>query len=273
VWLHAPDGPVADAGEVDDRAARRLVDQILADPEVIAADREVELDQDQVAQLLAAYGIELWPTLRVADLDEAVAAGESLGWNVVLKSTLPSVRERPDQVHVWRNIDDVAEMREAWSDLSRLVDPATGRFVVQRNAPTGVPIAVRSFEDPLFGPVVSFGISGPVIELLGDWSYRIPPLGEHEVAAMVREVKSAPLLFGYRGAEAVDVAAIEDLITRVAELQNDLPQVSSLELSLVLAGVDGARVLTASARVAAVKDPRPDSLVRRMPDLITTIPD
>lgn len=90
---------------------------------------------------------------------------------------------------------------------------------------------------------------------------------------MVREVKSSPLLFGYRGADPVDVAAIEDLITRVAELQNDLPQVSSLELSLVLAGVDTATVLTASGRVAAVKDPRPDSLVRRMPDLATTIPD
>ena len=253
--------------------ARRLVDGVLADPRIAASGREVELDQDQVARLLAAYGIELWRTLPVTDLDAAVAAGEQLGWNVVLKSTLPAVRERPDQVHVWRNINSREEMDDAWGDLSRLVDPATGRFVVQRNAPTGVPIAVRTFEDPLFGPVVSFGISGPVIELLGDWSYRIPPLGEHEVSSMVREVKSAPLLFGYRGAEAVDVAAIEDLITRVAELQNDLPQVSSLELSLVLAGVEGAEVLTASARVAAIKDPRPDSLVRRMPDLITTVPD
>ena len=52
--------------------------------------------------------------------------------------------------------------------MNYTIDPVTGRFVVQRNAPTGVPIAVRTSEDPLFGPVVSFGISGPVIELLGD---------------------------------------------------------------------------------------------------------
>lgn len=273
VWLRAPDGAPADPGEVDLRTARRVVDAVLADPAVAAGDREVELDREQLTDLLGAYGIELWPATPVVDLDAAIAAGGDLGWDVVLKSTLSSVRERPDQIHVWRNIADEHEMREAWESLSRLVDPVTGRFVVQRNAPTGVPIAVRTSEDPLFGPVVSFGISGPVIELLGDWSYRIPPLGEHEVSAMVREVKSAPLLFGYRGADAVDVAAIEELITRAAQLQNDLPQVSSLELPLVLAGVDGARVLTASARVASVKDPRPDSLVRRMPDLITTIPD
>jgi acyl-CoA synthetase (NDP forming) len=176
--------------------------------------------------------------------------------------------------HVWRNIADPADMLEAWAALGeRVPDPVQAAFVVQRHAPPGVPIAVRSFEDPLFGPVVSFGISGPVIELLGDWSYRIPPLDEHDVAAMVREVKSSPLLFGYRGAELVDIAAVERLVAKVAQLQNDVPQITSLELSLVLAGAASANVLTAAVRVAPLRDPRPDSLVRRMPDVTTTIPD
>ncbi len=138
--------------------------------------------------------------------------------------------------------------------------------MVQKNAPPGVPVAVRSIEDPLFGPVVSFGISGPLTELLGDKSYRIPPLGERDAAAMVREIRSSPMLFGYRGAETVDVAAVEQLILRVARLQHDLPQIASLELSLVLAGVSGLSVLTASARVEPVADPRSDWFVRRMPD-------
>jgi acyl-CoA synthetase (NDP forming) len=273
VWLHAPDGPAADAGEVDVPAAKKLVKRVPRSAEGEVGDREIELDQSLVTELLGHYGIDLWPTRPVADAEAAVAAGEALGWDVVLKSTLDSLRERPDQTHVWRNISDAEDMRDAWETLTQLIDPAMGRFVVQRSAPPGVPVAIRSFEDPLFGPVVSFGISGPVIELLGDWSYRIPPLGQHEVASMVREVKSSPLLFGYRGADAVDVAAVEDLITRVAALKNDLPNVSSLELTLVLAGVDGAQTLTATARVATIKDPRPDSLVRRMPDLESTIPD
>ena len=122
-------------------------------------------------------------------------------------------------------------------------DPGKAGFVVQKNARPGVPIAIRSIEDPLFGPVVSFGISGPIIELLADVSYRIPPLGPHDAASMVREIKSSPMLFGYRGSEVVDVEEVERLIRRVAQLQNDLPQVRSLELSLVLAGAarrDGA---------------------------------
>ncbi|MDO9496140.1 MAG: hypothetical protein Q7J48_10595, partial [Nocardioides sp.] len=61
-------------------------------------------------------------------------------------------------------------------------------------------------------------------------------------------------------------AEVERLISRVAQLQNDLPQVSSLELALVLAGGEGASVLTAEARVDPVTDPRSDLFVRRMPE-------
>ncbi|WP_312856283.1 bifunctional acetate--CoA ligase family protein/GNAT family N-acetyltransferase [Nocardioides pelophilus] len=268
VWLRTPDGAPADPGEVDTAAARRLVQGILA-----KEDEEVLLDAERCAELLATYGIDLWPAVPVSSLRQAQAEAKRLGWNVVLKATRESIRERPDPQHVWRNIDTASEMKEAWGTLTGSVpNPAEAEFVVQKNAPPGVPLSIRSFEDPLFGPVVSFGISGPIVELLGDWSYRIPPLGEHEVAAMVREVKSSPLLFGYRGADPVDVAAIEQLITKVAHLQNDLPEIRALELSLALAGVDGVTVLTSSVRLAPVRDPRPDSLVRRLPDVTMTAP-
>jgi acyl-CoA synthetase (NDP forming) len=185
---------------------------------------------------------------------------------VVLKATAERVRERPDLAHVWRSIDSSAEMRAAWENLLEVVgEPEEAGYVVQKNAPLGVPISIRSIEDPLFGPVVSFGISGPVIELLADVSYRIPPIHQHDAAAMVREIRSAPMLFGYRGSEVVDIEEVERLIQRVAQLQNDLPQIRSLELSLVLAGAHGATVLTAAARVEPVIDPRSDWFVRRMP--------
>jgi hypothetical protein len=196
-----------------------------------------------------------------------VAAGHDLGWDVVLKATADHLRERPDLAHVWRNIDNAAEMEDAWAALStRISDAAHAGFVVQKNAPPGVPVAVRSIEDPLFGPVVSFGISGPLTELLADKSFRIPPLGQRDAAAMVREIKASPMLFGYRGSEVVDVAEIERLIRQVAQLQNDLPQVSALSLSLVLAGAEGASVLSAHARVDPVADPRSDWFVRRLTD-------
>jgi acyl-CoA synthetase (NDP forming)/GNAT superfamily N-acetyltransferase len=268
VWLRTPDGAPADPGEVETTVARELVHGILA-----KEGEEVLLDAERCAELLTTYGIELWPAFPVSSLRQAQAVAKDLGWDVVLKATRESIRERPDRQHVWRNIDSASEMKEAWGTLSGFVpDAAEAEFVVQKNAPPGVPISIRSFEDPLFGPVVSFGISGPIVELLGDWAYRIPPLGEHEVASMVREVKSSPLLFGYRGADPVDIGAIEQLITKVAHLQNDLPEIRALELSLALAGADGVTVLTSSVRLAPVRDPRPDSLVRRLPDVTLTLP-
>ncbi len=261
VWLRTPEGAPLDAAEVDTPTAKRLVNEMLK-----RHPDGADLDLETVTALLAAYGIQLWQARPVSSSDEAVAAGEEVGWDVVLKATAEHLRERPDLAHVWRNIDTAGEMRDAWDSLSRVItDPARAGFVVQKNSRPGVPVAIRSIEDPLFGPVVSFGIAGPLTELLADKAFRIPPLGERDAAAMVREIKSSPMLFGYRGSEVVDVTEIERLIQRVAQLQNDLPQVSALELSLVLAGADGATVLTAAARVDPVADPRSDWFVRRMP--------
>ena len=124
------------------------------------------------------------------------------------------------------------------------------------------------------GQVLSFGVGGPLTELLGDRSFLIPPLADHDAQDMVREIKASPLLFGYRGSEIVDVEQIERLVRQVAELQHDLPQVRALQLPLVLAGADGTTVLGANVRVEPVKDPRSDWFVRRlstMPELANAV--
>jgi acyl-CoA synthetase (NDP forming) len=268
VWLRTPNGPAASLEDVDPGAAKAFVNRVL-----VQHPDGRDLEQQELRTLLACYGIDLWDSLGVTTLREALAAAKELGWDVVLKATTDRLRERPDLAHVWRNIDTQVEMRQAWRTLNEIItDPASAGFVVQRNAPPGVPVRVASMEDPLFGPVVSFGVSGPLTELLQDRSYRIPPLGERDAEAMVREIKASPILFGYRGSEAVDVAAVEALVQRVAQLQHDLPQVATLDLSLVLAGAEGLSVLTAAGRVEPVADPRSDWFVRRLPDLADTFP-
>ena len=268
VWLRTPNGPTVVPDGIQPGVAKGLVHRLLIDhPD------GTDLDGRPAR---AAVGVRHRPLAGPLGLDAPAATrvGRDLGWDVVLKATTDRLRERPDLAHVWRNIVRPADMRNAWESLSALIDDAeTAGFVVQKNAPPGIPLTLRSMEDPLFGPVVSFGISGPLTELLDDRSYRIPPLGEHDPGGMTREIKASPMLFGYRGSEVVDVDAVEDLIARVAQLQHDLPQVSSLDLSLVLAGADHFTVLTAQARVDPVSDPRSDWFVRRLPAAVEdTIP-
>ena len=185
---------------------------------------------------------------------------------MVLKATAGHLRNRPDLAHVWRNIANAEEMQTAWESLERADRRrrATPASWCRRSPRPGVPVAIGAVEDPLFGPVTSFGISGPLTDLLGDKAYRIPPLTEHDARAMTREIKSSPMLFGYRGSEVVDVDRIEELIVMVSRLKNDFPQLRSLELPLVLAGRETATVLTAEARVEPVADPRSDWFVRRL---------
>src|SRR5680860_1270470 len=259
-WLAKPDSDVVLSEEVDAIRARRLVNEIL-----MTSREGRALTFEELRDLLGAYGIELWDRVTVDSPEAAVAAGEKLGWDVVLKATAEHLRQRPDLAHVWRNIDNADEMLDAWETMHEIIDDAGGAgFIVQKVAPPGIPVSLGGVEDPLFGPVVSFGISGAATELLGDRAYRIPPMHAGEAAEMVRDIKAAPLLFGYRGSEHVDVESIEHLLLRLAQLKNDLPQIRSLELNLVLAGAHGATVLNALGRVEPVADARSDWFVRRL---------
>ena len=125
-------------------------------------------------------------------------------------------------------------------------------------------MSISAIEDPLFGPVVSVGVSGPTSELLGDQAFRIPPFSREEARSMIGELKAAPLLTGYRGSQPVDIDSLADLLLRVAQLKNDLPQVAEIDLPLVHAGDDGAIVLTATGRVVPAVHARSDWYVRRL---------
>ncbi|WP_315097483.1 acetate--CoA ligase family protein, partial [uncultured Cellulomonas sp.] len=213
------------------------------------------LDTDRTAALLATIGVGVLPSVRVHDADAAVAAAEGLGWPVALKTTVPALRHRADLGGVRLDVADEAELR---ADVAQVLALAAAHpapdtdapLEVQAMAPHGSACVVRSVEDPLFGPIISFGLAGDASDLLGDVAYGVPPLTDVDVAELVRSARAAPRLFGYRGLPALDVAALEDLISRVAVLADDLPELRSLELNPVVVSEHGAVVLGARAAVS-----------------------
>jgi len=253
--------------ETDPDAARRLVNGVLTQH-----PQGRELTDGQTAQLLKAYGIELVPLYPVGSLEHAVEVAERLGWNVVLKATAQAVRGRPDLGSVHRNLERPEELADAWEDLTVLVRElglstegglAFAEPVVQAMAPSGVALVITSREDPAFGPIISLGLDGVPSELLGDIVYRVPPLTSVDAAAMVRDLGAAPTLFGRHGSPGVDVEAVEDLLHRVAQLADDLPQFASLSLRPCVAALRGVTVLGARAFVAPTADRR-DPLTRTL---------
>jgi acyl-CoA synthetase (NDP forming)/GNAT superfamily N-acetyltransferase len=257
-WRSSPTGTMPTIA-CDEKTAHRLVEEWMAQ-----RPDGMELSADQAATLLACYEIDVVPAVPVDTLDAAVAAAAQVGYDIVLKATAPELRHRPDLTHVWRNISNEEELRDAWDTMSAsLADPAEAGFVVQRMVPSGVPVIIRAAEDPLYGPVLSFGVAGVSTELFEDRAYRIPPLTDIEAVRMITEVRAAPLLFGYRGAPGADIAAIEQLLHRVARFTDDLPEVAFLELDPVVVAPSGLAVLKATARVAPSPS-RSDWYTRRL---------
>ena len=234
-WVRRPLGRVPEVDGLDPERARALVDRALAE-----RLEGVVLDEATTAELLGCYGITLSPSEPARTPEEAAVAAARLGYPVVLKTTAPGLRHRPELGTVRLDIADEGELRAEWVAMrERLGAPVASSLVVQRLASPGTAVVVSSMEDPLFGPIVSFGLGGVATQLLGDIAYRSPPLTDVDVAEMVRSVRAAPMLFGYHGADPADVAAVEDLLLRVSRLADDLPEVADLELNPVLVGASG----------------------------------
>ncbi|MEO9151283.1 MAG: GNAT family N-acetyltransferase [Lapillicoccus sp.] len=244
-WRQKDHGTLVDPVGIDRDAAEALVEAVLADS---PAGRR--LSRAEGTELLAAYGIRLWPARRVSTPDEAVAAADELGYPVIVKTLSPVLRHQPGAGGVRTDLDGPEAVRASVESLrARLGSLATGDVVVQSMALPGVICVVTSAEDPLFGPVVSFSVAGPPTELLGDVAHRIPPLTDVDVSDLISSVRAAPLLHGHRGAMPVHRAALSDLIARLSCLADDLPEVERVLLNPVNAWSGGVDVLDAEIHV------------------------
>ncbi|HZG05288.1 MAG TPA: GNAT family N-acetyltransferase [Streptomyces sp.] len=242
-------GRVPEYDDIDEASAAALLTRVRErerDPR-----RSVPLTGGEAAELLGHYGIAVQPVLPAPDADAAAAAARRLGYPVALKTTAPHLRHRADLGGVRLDIAGEAGLRRAYAELTeQLGKPAELRPVVQAMAPRGVDTVVKATVDPAVGAVLSFGLAGPPSELLGDTAHRLVPVTDRDAADLVRSIRSAPVLFGWRGAQPVDTAALEDLLLRLSRLVDDHPEIVSVDLEPVVVAARGLTVLGAAVRVA-----------------------
>jgi acyl-CoA synthetase (NDP forming)/GNAT superfamily N-acetyltransferase len=213
------------------------------------------------ADLLAAYGIPVVPSLTATSFEEVLEAAQTLGYPVALKAAGGALRHRIDLGAVRLALADAEDARAAYAELLAAFGP---EVLVQSMVAPGVACTIEVVEDPAFGPVVGFGLGGVASELLGDLAWRAAPLTDRAAAALVDEPRAAPLLHGYRGSTPVDRDALIDLLLRIGRLADDHPRIRSLSLNPVLARPDGYSVLHASVELAAAPSARRDSGPRRL---------
>ncbi|WP_145502713.1 bifunctional GNAT family N-acetyltransferase/acetate--CoA ligase family protein [Streptomyces sp. CFMR 7] len=248
---------------IDEPGTAALIDTLLGpapDP------RGRPLAHDEVRELLGRYGIPVRPTLPAPDAEAAVAAAARLGYPVALKTTAPHLRHRADLGGVRLDLPDEEALRRAYGELTDLLGkPAELLPVVQAMAPRGVDTVVRASIDAAAGAILSFGLAGAPSELLGDTAHRLVPATDRDAAELIRSIKAAPVLFGWRGSAPVDTAALEELLLRLSRLVDDHPEVVSVALEPVVVAPQGITVLGASVRLAP-PPPRGDLGPRRLPN-------
>ncbi|MER5978831.1 GNAT family N-acetyltransferase [Streptomyces sp. NPDC001857] len=241
----ADPGKVPEYDDIDERGAAELIDGLLA------RGQGLTLGADETGELLGRYGVHLRPAVPAPTPDEAARAAGALGYPVALKATAPHLRHRADLGGVRLDLTDEEQLRRAYAELTELFGSAEElRPVVQAMAPRGVDTVVRAVIDPAAGAVLSFGLAGAASQLLGDMAHRLVPVTDRDAASLVRSIRTAPLLFGWRGSAAVDTPALEELLLRVSRLVDDHPEVVAVTLEPVVVAPHGLSVLGASVRLA-----------------------
>ncbi|MFF0008217.1 GNAT family N-acetyltransferase [Streptomyces tibetensis] len=241
----ADPGKVPEYDDIREKGAAALIGGLLA------RGQGLTLGTDETCDLLGHYGVQVHRALPAPTPDAAVEAARTLGYPVALKATAPHLRHRADLGGVRLDLADEDQLRRSYAELTDLFGtPEELRPVVQRMAPRGVDVVVRAVIDPAAGAVLSFGLAGAASQLLGDTAHRLIPVTDREATSLVRSIRTAPLLFGWRGSAPADTRALEELLLRVSRLVDDHPEVVAVTLEPVVVASHGLSVLGASVRLA-----------------------
>ncbi len=249
-WRAAPEGQIPELADCQASQARPLCRRILAER------GPTWLQPDEVREVLELCGLPLVPETSAATADEAVAAAEAVGYPVVLKLVARDVVHKTDVGGVQLDLQDAAAVRNAFEGMrNRLEEAGRGETfegaLVQPMVTGGVEVIVGATEDPLFGSLVAFGLGGIHVEVLGDVVFRVAPITDKDAAEMLTAIRGRKLLEGYRGHPPADEAAIRDVLLRISQLVDEVPEIDDLDINPMVAMPpgQGCRILDARIHV------------------------
>jgi len=250
-WRNQPLGIVPAFDDVDESRSRSIVQSALqarGDGWLTAEESRELLDAFRVPQ--AAGGVA-----RTAD--EAVSIARKIGFPVAVKLASHTIVHKTETRSVKLHLMDDAGVQSAFKEIQENLAARNQLsemegVLVQSMVKEGVELMIGVTDDPLFGPLIGFGLGGIHVEILGDVRFRVTPLTDKDATDMVREIRGYRLLEGYRGHPPADVKAIEEVLLRISLLVERLPEVRELDLNplFALAPGKGCRVVDARIRVA-----------------------
>jgi acyl-CoA synthetase (NDP forming) len=218
------------------------------------------LTEHDAKHLLSIYGVPVTREFVAMSVAEAVSAAETLGFPVVMKGLRADILHKSEFGLVRTNVPDSEAVRRTFDELLSALadipgDDSTTGVLVCEQVPDGLEMIVGVVSDPVFGPAVMVGLGGVTAELFKDVQFRVPPFTRPEARRMVGDLRSSPLLFGYRGSPPRDVEALLDVIMCFQDMAVDLEGLAAeVEANPVFVLEHG--VLAADAVVVRAGGPR-----------------
>ncbi len=229
-------------GQALSRRPRELPKSVARHPPPLAEGWSGTLSEVASKRLLEAYGIGIPAEWLAQTAAEAAAAAREIGFPVVVKVQSPDIPHKTEVGGVKLGLKSVAEVEEAFAEVSRCVPGARveGVLVAHQVAPV-VELIAGVNRDPQFGPVVLVGLGGIFAETLADVSLRLPPLDARGALEMLEELKGAQLLRGARGRPEADRGALAAVLVQLGELALDFgDRLLALDINPLFALADGA---------------------------------
>jgi acetate---CoA ligase (ADP-forming) len=247
-WRARPLGKVPTFTDVDLASVRALCQKSLE------KQGRGWLSTDQTRLVLRAMHLPVAKGGVARTAEEAATLARQVGFPVAVKLASQRLTHKTEIEAVRLSLTDEASVRQAFEEIrSRLAHDnnleAMEGVLVQEMISGGTEVLVGMTHDPLFGPLIAFGLGGIHVEILGDVCFRVTPLTDRDAGEMVRAIRGYRLFEGYRGHPAADVAALEELLLSVSRLVEEVPEIHELDLNPVFALPTGQSCRIVDARI------------------------
>ncbi len=182
---------------------------------------------------------------------------------MAVKGEVAGLVHKSDAGAVLLDVDGPDAARAAFGALAERFAGKFSGAVMQPMISGGTEVIIGVVQEPVFGPLVVFGLGGVATDVLDDHAARLAPLTTSDADNMIHSIRAAPLLLGHRGQPPADIVGLRDALLRVSRLADDLPEVTELDLNPVIARADGVTAVDARIRVTA-RAPA-DPFLRQLP--------
>jgi 4-hydroxybutyryl-CoA synthetase (ADP-forming) len=213
------------------------------------------LVEEEGYEVLAAYGFTTPKTVLADSAERSVDASNSIGYPVVMKIASQDIIHKSDAGGVKVGLANDEQVRTAFNTILQNAktykqDANIKGVLVQEMVRTGKEIILGAKQDPIFGPLVMFGLGGIYVEVLRDVVFRLAPIDENEASRMVHSTKTINLLKGVRGEKPSDLGALVDSLQRLSQLVTEFPEIEEFDINPLLVLEEGKGVRTVDVRIS-----------------------